>query len=95
MGSRVIVRDLIIALGTERALRLVRMHRNARRMVLGTLGAGYMAAHFTNYDNTTFNRTGVEEVVHALSNGRLDRVYRLLIGLYFIYQLEAAPTLTP
>ena len=87
-SSSVIVRDLLIAFGLDRALRIVRMHYNTRQFVMGVLGVAYMQANFANFDHTHSN---VVNFLHGLSTARVRHIYRLLIGLYFLSHLCFEP----
>ena len=88
-NTREIVVFLVVSLGLERALRLVRMHRRTRLLVLGSW-AGFNALNAFGTNRLTVYR----QVLHDLTAPRLERVYMFLIGLYFMYQLEAAPTMS-
>ena len=82
---------LMVALGLERALRAVRMHRRTRvYLTAGTLGAAW-TAHW--YSLPVNSRTTVRRILHNMEDASINELYLLLIGLYFMYQLESAPTM--
>lgn len=52
-------------------------------MLLFTLGMFYMTTNFPNYHGS---RSIHEVRISALNFGQMTQVYRILIGLYFLYR---------
>lgn len=86
--SRQIVIYLVVSLGLERALRLVRFHREQRRLVHASWAA-FTAVNMWRTSDRSIQR----QVLHEISDGRLNAVYFMLVGLYFMYRLDSAPTM--
>ena len=87
---------MIVAFGLSRALRIVRLHRQTRHLVLAAWGGALtmtMLGMFPNYPGLTRERDPVRRMLWALSGGQVTRLYRILIGMLFMYQLDTTPTL--
>ena len=92
-----IARDMVVAFGLSRALRIVRLHRQTRHFMLAAWGGAVyatMVAIFPNYTPLQMGPGhGVRGMLYALSGGQVTRLYRILIGMLFMYQLDTTPTL--
>ena len=87
-----IARDMVVAFGLSRALRIVRLHRQTRHFVLVAWGGALamtMMGMFPNY----LPHQGTNGMLWSLSGGQVTRLYRILIGMWFMYQLDTTPTL--
>ena len=95
-----IARDMVVAFGLSRALRMVRLHhglhRQTRHFVLAAWGGALavsMTGMFPNYTPINVDRDGTRGLLWSLSGGQVTKLYRILIGMWFMYQLDTTPTL--
>jgi hypothetical protein len=81
---------LLTAWGVEKAMKLAQMEQRKRRLIASVAFAG-MLFNFPNaYEpgpgNFTFKWT-----LATLSDNQLRRLTFLLVGMYFMYRLDATP----
>ena len=92
-----IARDMVVAFGLSRALRMVRLHRQTRHFVIAAWGGALavtMTGMFPNYTPIHARPgPGIRGALWRLSGGQVTRLYRILIGMLFMYQLDTTPTL--
>ena len=94
-----LVRDMLLAFGLDRSLRIVRMHRRVRATALAALSVAFMGTNFPNWTPPWITddanpRLSIKDFLWRLNHNAVNHLYRILIGLYFLSQLDEWPGLT-
>ena len=87
-----IARDMVVAFGLSRALRMVRLHHNTRQWTQALWG-GAVAYTMMNLFPNWLPNIGVRGMLWCLNDGQVTSLYRILIGMFFMYQLDSTPAL--
>ena len=88
-----IARDMVVAFGLSRALRMVRLHHNMRQWTQALWGGAFAYTMMNLFPNWLPNM-GVGGMLWSLHDDDVTSLYRILIGMFFMYQLDSTPTLS-
>ena len=87
-----IARDMVVAFGLSRALRIVRLHHRMRPWTNALWGFGFGYTMMNMFPNWLPDQ-GVRGMLWCLNDGQVTSLYRILIGMFFMYQLDSTPAL--